>query len=151
MKSDASTPDAYIAELPEERRGPVEKLRAVILKNLPEGFEETMNYGMIGYVVPHTLYPEGYHCDPKLPLPFINLASQKNYIALYHMGVYSDPDLLKWFKEAYADRVPTKLDMGKSCIRFKKPEHIPYDLVGELCSKVGTSEWISRYEKAVKR
>ena len=100
MKSDASTPDAYIAELPEERRGPVEKLRAVILKNLPEGFEETMNYGMIGYVVPHTLYPEGYHCDPKLPLPFINLASQKNYIALYHMGVYSDPDLLKWFKEA---------------------------------------------------
>ena len=129
----------------------MEKLRAVILKNLPEGFEETMNYGMIGYVVPHTLYPEGYHCDPKLPLPFINLASQKNYIALYHMGVYSDPDLLKWFKEAYADRVPTKLDMGKSCIRFKKPEHIPYDLVGELCSKVGTSEWISRYEKAVKR
>ena len=129
----------------------MEKLRAVILKNLPEGFEETMNYGMIGYVVPHTLYPEGYHCDPKLPLPFINLASQKNYIALYHMGVYSDPDLLKWFKEAYADRVPTKLDMGKSCIRFKKPEHIPYDLVGELCSKVGTSEWISHYEKAVKR
>jgi hypothetical protein len=110
-----------------------------------------MNYGMIGYVVPHSLYPAGYHCDPKLPLPFINLASQKQYIALYHMGVYADPALLGWFLEAHAQLGIGKPDMGKSCLRFKKPEKIPFDLIGELCTKVTPQAWIDRYESAIKK
>ena len=151
MTSNATTPEAYIATLPEDRKAPIKKLRATILENLPEGFEEQMNYGMLGYVVPHDRYPDGYHCDPKQPLPFMNVASQKNHIALYHMGLYSDPELLAWFKNAYAEKVPTKLDMGKSCIRFKNPKHIPYELIGELTTKMTANDWIERYEKAVKR
>ncbi|MDC7995753.1 DUF1801 domain-containing protein [Altibacter sp. HG106] len=151
MTSNATTPEAYIATLPEDRKAPIKKLRATILENLPEGFEEQMNYGMLGYVVPHERYPDGYHCDPKQPLPFMNVASQKNHIALYHMGLYSDPELLAWFKNAYAEQVTTKLDMGKSCIRFKNPKHIPYELIGELTTKMTANDWIERYEKAVKR
>jgi hypothetical protein len=151
MKSTATNPDAYIDQLPTERKTPMQRLREVILDNIPKGFEETMNYGMIGYVVPHSLYPSGYHCDPKLPLPFINIASQKNHIGFYHMGIYSDPGLMEWFREAYAEQVPSKLDMGKSCIRFKKPEQIPFSLMGELCSKMTVEQWIDRYEKAIKR
>ena len=115
MKYEASTPDQYVAQLPEPRQEAMQRLREVIRTHLPDGFEETMGYGMIGYVVPHSLYPGGYHCDPKLPLPFINLASQKQYIALYHMGVYADPELLEWFLEAYAQQGVGKPDMGKSC------------------------------------
>lgn len=150
MISKAPNPDAYIAALPEDRKGPVGQLRHTIQDHLPEGFEETMSYGMIGYVVPHRLYPAGYHCDPKLPLPFISVASQKNHIGFYHMGIYSDPDLLNWFQEAYAALDIGKLDMGKSCIRFKKPERIPFELIGALCEKMDPQAWIERYEHSVK-
>ena len=151
MKYPATTPEQYVAQLPEDRQAAIQRLREVIRTHLPPGFEETMNYGMIGYVVPHSLYPAGYHCDPKLPLPFINLASQKQYIALYHMGVYADPALLEWFLEAYAQLGIGKPDMGKSCLRFKKPEKIPFDLIGELCTKVTPQAWIDRYESAIKK
>jgi uncharacterized protein YdhG (YjbR/CyaY superfamily) len=151
MQSKSTTVTAYMQEVPEERRKIIEALRKVIKQNLPKGFEEQMNYGMIGYVVPHTLYPGGYHCKPSDPLPFMNIASQKNFIAIYHMGIYADPSLLKWFTEAYAQRVKGKLDMGKSCIRFKKPDQIPVDLIGELASKISPQEWITLYEKAFKK
>lgn len=151
MQSKATTPDAYMAEIPEERQKAFNKLRSVIKKNLPKGFAETMGYGMMGWVVPHSKYPAGYHCNPKDPLPFIGIASQKNFIAIYHMGVYADPALLKWFTTAHAKASPKKLDMGKSCIRYKKPDDIPYELIGELASKMTPDEWIAIYEKVLKR
>ncbi|MDM9630202.1 DUF1801 domain-containing protein [Robiginitalea aurantiaca] len=151
MKYEADSPEAYIDLLPEDRQEPIRRLRKCILSNLPEGFEETMSYGMIGYVVPHSKYPAGYHCNPELPLPFLNIASQKNFIAFYHSGIYADPELKAWFVEAYRERVPTKLDMGKSCIRFKKPEHIPYELLGALCRKISVSDWIQLYEEKISR
>jgi len=150
MTSDAKTPKEYIDSLPEDRRKAMAKLRSVIRKNLPKGFKEVMQ-GMIGYVVPHSIYPDGYHCNPKQPLPFISLASQKNFIALYHMGVYSDKKLLDWFIKEYPHHSKSKLDMGKSCIRFKKINDIPYDLIGDLASKITADEWVSFYEKAIKR
>lgn len=151
MTSNASTPEEYIAELPEERISAIKKLRKTIKDNLPDGFEETMSYGMIGYVVPHSIYPDGYHCAPDTPLPFMSIASQKNFIALYHMGIYSDEKLLNWFTEEYPNYVKTKLDMGKSCIRFKKIETIPYELIGELVQKMSVKEWVDKYESAIKR
>jgi len=152
MQSKAATVGQYLAELTEERKPIITKLRQVILDNLPDGFEEVMNYGMLGYVVPHSLYPLGYHCDPKLPLPFINLASQKAHIGFYHMGIYSDEKLLKWFTEEYSKTgIKVKLNMGKSCIRFKKEAHIPYELIGELVSKVTVKDWIEAYEEAFKK
>jgi hypothetical protein len=151
MTSTAKSVSDYILQLPEERKFAMEQLRKTIQSNLPKGFEETISYGMIGYVVPHTLYPAGYHCDPKLPLPFLSIASQKNFIAVYHMGMYADPELLDWFQTEYAQRVKGKLDMGKSCVRFKKPEQIPFDLIGELCQKMSPKQWISLYEKNYKR
>ena len=150
MQSKAATVDAYLAELPEERQRTMKELRKVIKKNLPKGFKEGMGYGMMGWSVPHSLYPPGYHCTPELPLPFIGLASQKNFIAVYHMGVYADPKLLKWFTESHAKASPKKLDMGKSCIRYKKPEDIPYDLIGELASKMTVDDWINMYETGFK-
>lgn len=149
MKNDIQTPEEYINTLSEERKEAINKLRTIISDNQPKGFEEVISYGMIGYVVPHSIYPNGYHCDPKLPLPFINLASQKNFIALYHMGIYSDPQLLNWFQEEYKKQCKTKLDMGKSCIRFKKMEDIPYNLIGELCQKISAEKWIETYEKVM--
>ncbi|MDB5228947.1 MAG: hypothetical protein JWN78_3140 [Bacteroidota bacterium] len=146
-----STPAEYIDALLPERKIPMQKLREVILKNIPKGFVEEISYGMIGYVVPHSIYPEGYHCDPKLPLPFMNIASQKNFIAVYHMGIYSDPALLKWFTDEYAKHCKTKLDMGKSCVRFKKMDDIPYNLIGELSSKLTPQQWIAMYKKAFKK
>ncbi len=151
MQSKATTPEAYIAEIQEERLTAFNKLRAVIKKNLPKGFKETMGYGMMGYCVPHSLYPAGYHCNPKDPLPFIGLASQKNFIAVYHMGIYADPALLKWFTTEHAKASPRKLDMGKSCIRYKKPYDIPFELIGELASKMTPQDWIARYEKMLKK
>jgi uncharacterized protein YdhG (YjbR/CyaY superfamily) len=151
MKSKATTPNEYISELPEDRKVVVKRLRKIILDNLPKGFEESMNYGMLGYVVPHSVYPSGYHCNPKMPLPFMNLASQKNHIGFYHMGIYSDPKLLEWFTTEFPKYVPGKLDMGKSCIRFKYDEKIPFDLIGELVSKVSTDEWIQLYEREIKK
>jgi hypothetical protein len=151
MQSKATTPEAYIAEMPEERHKAFNKLRAVIKKNLPKGFKETMGYGMMGYCVPHSLYPAGYHCNPKDPLPFMGLASQKNFIALYHMGIYADPVLHKWFVTAHAKASPKKLDMGKSCIRYKRPKDIPFELIGELASKMTPADWIGMYEKVMKK
>ena len=138
----------YIDNLPEERRTIIVNLRKVISENLPNGFEECMNYGMIGYVVPKSLYPKGYHCSPELPLPFLNIASQKNSVNIYHMGIYADEKLLKWFQEEFLKYSKKKLDMGKSCIRFKKAEDIPYELIGELASKITPEQWIERYESA---
>lgn len=151
MQSKATTVDAYISEIPEDRQQAMNELRKVIKKNLPKGFQECMNYGMIGWVVPHSKYPAGYHCNPKDPLPFMGLASQKNSINFYHMGIYSDPKLLKWFTEAHAKASPKKLDMGKSCVRYKKPEDIPFKLIGELVSRITTDEWIAMYEKLLNR
>lgn len=144
---DAKTTDEYIEKLPEERKQAVLKLRDIIRQNIPNGFEETMNYGMIGFVVPHELYPPGYHVDPQLPLPFINIASQKSHIALYHSGVYVIDELHDWFVAEYAKHSKIKINMGKSCIRFKKPEHIPYELIGELAGKVTPGQWIKAYER----
>jgi uncharacterized protein YdhG (YjbR/CyaY superfamily) len=151
MTSAAVTVDEYMAQLPEERKAPMEKLRKTIKKNLPKGFKEEMGYGMMGYVVPHSIYPDGYHCNPKLPLPFMGMASQKNNISVYHMGLYADADLMKWFTDAHAKASPKKLDMGKSCIRYKKAEDIPYDLIGELCTKLTPHQWIDLYEKAFRK
>lgn len=151
MQSKAATPEAYMAEIPEERQKAFTKLRSVIRKNLPNGFSETMGYGMMGYVVPHSKYPAGYHCNPKDPLPFLGIASQKNFIAVYHMGLYANPTLLKWFTAAHAKASPKKLDMGKSCIRYKKPDDIPFELIGELASKITPDEWIAMYEKVLKK
>jgi hypothetical protein len=150
MQSKASTPEAYIAELPEDRKEIISRIRETILKNLPAGFSEQMNYGMLGYVVPHGLYPQGYHCDPKAPLPFLNLASQKNHISLYHMALIEGP-LLEWFESAWSKVSSKKLDIGKSCIRFKKPEDVPLALIGELVSKLTPQDWIELYEKNIKR
>lgn len=151
MQSTATTPDAYLDTLPDDRKSAMTKLRQIINANLPEGFQEGMGYGMMGYSVPHTTYPNGYHCDPKQPLPFLGLASQKNFIAIYHMGIYADKDLYDWFVSEYPKHVKTKLDMGKSCIRFKKMDTIPYDLLAELFTKMTVEDWISRYENMLKR
>ena len=151
MQSKATTPEQYLSELPEDRKEVMLKLRNAIKENLPQGFEEVISYGMLGYVVPHSIYPSGYHCDPKLPLPFINLASQKNFIALYHMGIYADKNLESWFVSEYPKHVKTKLDMGKSCIRFKKMDDIPFDFIGELAAKLTVEDWISNYEKAFRK
>lgn len=151
MQSKATSVDEYIQQLPEDRKEAIEKLRNVILKNIPVGFSEGMGYGMMGYSVPHTIYPSGYHCDPKLPLPFAGIASQKNFIAFYHMGIYLNPTLLDWFVNEYPKHSLAKLDMGKSCIRFKKLDQIPYDLIGELMSKMTVKEWIELYEGVLKK
>ncbi|WP_316803070.1 DUF1801 domain-containing protein [Pedobacter nototheniae] len=136
----------YIESIPEERKEAVSKLRKIFTDNLPEGFEERIIYGMIGYVVPHSLYPAGYHCTPDLPLSFINIASQKNFIAMYHTGLYSYPDLLDWFKTEYPKHCKYKLDMGKGCVRFKKIDDIPYNLIAELSRKISPQQWIEQYE-----
>jgi uncharacterized protein YdhG (YjbR/CyaY superfamily) len=149
MQSKAQSVDTYMSELPEERKAPMQRLREVFKANLPEGFTEEMSYGMIGYVVPHSIYPKGYHCSPELPLPFVNIASQKNFIAVYHMGIYSDENLLNWFVEEFPKHSKAKLDMGKSCIRFKKMDQIPYELLGELLTKMTVNQWIERYDSVL--
>ena len=149
MQSKAATVEDYIKELPKDRQEVISKLRKEIKKNLPKGFQETMCYGMIGYVVPHSIYPEGYHCNPDQPLPFMNLASQKNFIALYHMGVYGNKKLRDWFAEEYAKQDIGRLDMGKSCIRFTRFDKIPYKLIGELSSKITPQDWVTYCTKAI--
>ena len=140
----------YISNIPEDRIEAFMKLKETIDNNIPDGFELMLSYGMLGYLVPHSLYPDGYHCDPKLPLPFINIANQKGFIALYHMGVYASPEIYKWFVSEYPKHSKYKLDMGKSCIRFKKVDHIPFDLVAELVKKMSVEDWVSLYEKNIK-
>ena len=149
MQIKAATPEEYLEKIPEERKMAFSKLRAVIKENLPMGFQESMSYGMIGYVVPHQVYPDGYHCDPKLPLPFVNIASQKNFIAVYHSGLYAKKELYDWFVAEYPKHSKYKLDMGKSCIRFKKIEEIPYDLIEQLLGKMSVEEWITIYESVL--
>ena len=151
MQLNAKSVKEYLEKVPKDRNAYFNKLRETILTNLPKGFDEQINYGMIGYVVPHDIYPSGYHCDPKLPLPFANIASQKNFIGFYHMGIYANPELLKWFVKEYSKQSDTKLDMGKSCVRFKKMDKIPYDLIGKLMSKMSVNDWIKLYEKNIKR
>ncbi|MDW7669011.1 MAG: DUF1801 domain-containing protein [Bacillota bacterium] len=146
MKIEAKSINEYIEKLPEERKKAVEKLRDIANKSLPKEIKEELSYGMIGYVVPHKIYPKGYHVSPKKPLPLVSIASQKRHIALYHMGIYMFPEVLEWFKEEYSKRVDTKLDMGKSCIRFKNPDKIPYDLLEELFRKITVEEYIKKYE-----
>ena len=150
MQSKATSPEQYLDELPEDRKQAIQRLRKIIVENIPVGFKEEMSYGMIGYVVPHEIYPSGYHCTPKLPLPFMNIASQKNFVALYHMGIYADSKLLEWFVSEYPKHSKYKLDMGKSCIRFKKMDGIPYQLIEELVSKITVYEWIETYENKFK-
>ncbi len=151
MKYEANSPEEYIAQVPEERQAIMEKLRNTIKNNLPKGFEEGMNYNLIGYYVPHSIYPSGYHCDTSLPLPFMNIASQKNSINLYHMGIYANKELLDWFVTEYQKYSKRKLDMGKSCIRFKKIAEIPFDLIAKLTAKMTVEEWINIYENNVKK
>lgn len=148
MRSTATTPNEYLQSLPEERREIVSAIRDVLLENLPAGFAETMGYGMLGFVVPLTLYPAGYHCQPGTPLPFISLASQKNYISLYHMGL-SEGALLDWFRLEWPRHTTQKLDMGKCCVRFKKPHEVPLELIAGLARRVTPQQWISYYEEQV--
>lgn len=150
MQSKAQTVDQYIDELPPDRKNIISELRKVINKNLPKGFSEGMGYGMMGWSVPHSLYPAGYHCAPELPLPFMSIASQKNFVAVYHMGIYADAKLMKWFTDEWPKHSSKKLDMGKSCMRFKKPEDVPLKLIGELASKMSPEDWINCYERMLK-
>jgi uncharacterized protein YdhG (YjbR/CyaY superfamily) len=150
MQSTVKTVQEYLNELPSERKEGFLKLRNSILDNLPKGFEEQMSYGMLGYVVPHSYYPTGYHCNPKLPLPFLSIASQKNFVAVYHMGLYAKPALMDWFIMEFPKHSKQKLDMGKSCIRFKKADQIPFDLIAELAQKMTVEDWITCYETEVK-
>lgn len=150
MQYEANSPEDYINQVPEERQHSLRTLRKTILENLPEGFEEGIQYGMIGYYVPHSIYPDGYHCKPSEPLPFMSFASQKNSINLYHSGIYAIPEIHDWFVAEYSKHSTRKLDMGKSCIRFQKAEDIPFELLGELASKLSVNEWIEVYEKNVK-
>ncbi|HLU85345.1 MAG TPA: DUF1801 domain-containing protein [Vicingaceae bacterium] len=151
MQIQADTPEEYVEKLPEDRKEVIQKIRTTVNKVLPKGFKETVGYGMIGWVVPHSIYPSGYHCDPKQPLPFMGVASQKNHIGFYHMGIYADEQLLNWFTENYPKHCKTKLDMGKSCIRFKKPENIPFELISQLVAKMTVEDWIKLYESNLKR
>ncbi len=150
MQSKANSVEEYLKEVPTERQIPMKKLRDIIKKNIPKGFKENMGYGMMGYEVPHSIYSDGYHCDPKQPLPFMGLASQKNFIAIYHMGIYADKKLYDWFVDEYAKVCKTKLDMGKSCIRLKKMDDIPFELIGELAKKMTVNDWINLYEMNLK-
>ena len=140
----------YIDQLVGPRKPEFLELRTVIVENLPKGFEECIGYGMIGYVVPHSIYPAGYHCTPKLPLPFLNLVMRKDIITFYHMGLYSDEKLLDWFKDEYSKFTSLKLDMGKSCVRFKKSSDIPFALIGALMQKVSVEDWVLLYEEKLK-
>jgi uncharacterized protein YdhG (YjbR/CyaY superfamily) len=151
MQSKALTPTQYLAELPADRRAAMKQLRQVIKANLPKGFKEVMQYGMISYVVPHSIYPAGYHCKPTDPLPFMSIASQKQFVAFYHMGLYANPKLYQWFISEYQKRMKRKADAGKSCFRYKKMDQIPYDLIGTVAGKITVQQWIKYYEQNVKR
>jgi uncharacterized protein YdhG (YjbR/CyaY superfamily) len=151
MKIKANSISEYLENIPKERKVVMERLISTIGENLPKGFTEQLGYGMPAWVVPHSLYPDGYHCSPELPLPFMNVASQKNFIALYHMGIYANPKLMQWFVSEYPKHCSRKLDMGKSCIRFKNIEEIPFELIAELCRKMSHKDWIELYEDKFKK
>jgi hypothetical protein len=147
MKANGTTVEEILNNLPEDRAVPFNKLHDVIVKNLPKGFEAAISYGGLGYVIPHTLYPAGYHCKPIEPLPFAGIASQKDSINFYHMGIYLNPKLMEWFVSEYPKHSKQKLDMGKSCVRFKKMNEIPYELIAELMTKMSAKDWIELYEQ----
>lgn len=151
MKIQASTVQEYFENLPEERQEPMRKLWETVCENIPDGFSEGLSYGMPGFVVPKSIFPAGYHCDPKLPLPFMSIASQKNFVALYHMGIYATPEVMEWFVGEYPKHCKRKLDMGKSCVRFKKMDDIPYDLIAELMTKISVDDWINTYVENIQR
>ena len=151
MKTTGATVEEILENIPEDRKEAFTNLHQTIVSNLPEGFESGISYGMLSYVVPHHLYPAGYHCKPSEPLPFVSIASQKNSINFYHMGIYADATLLNWFVAEYPKHSKQKLDMGKSCIRFKKPEYIPYELLGQLMQKMTAAQWIALYEHNLKK
>lgn len=151
MKADGKTVEDILISISPERAEAFNKLHDVIINNLPKGFEAAISYGGLGYVIPHSIYPAGYHCKPTEPLPFAGIASQKNSINLYHMGIYANPKLLEWFVSEYPKHSKQKLDMGKSCIRFKKMDDIPYQLIAELMKKIEANEWISMYENNLKK
>ena len=151
MKIKANNIKEYLQNIPEERKEVFDKLMKTVRENIPKGFSEELSYGIPAWVVPHSLYPKGYHCSPELPLPFVSVASQKNFIALYHMGIYATPDLLNWFIKEYPKHSKRKLDMGKSCIRFKKMDDIPFELIGDLMKKMNPKDWIEKYEDVLKR
>ena len=146
MVKNLQTPEEYINSISEDRKEIITRLRDTIKQSLPKGFEETISYGFLSFVVPHSIYPKGYHCDPKQALPFISIASQKSHIAIYHMGIYAEPKLLEWFTNEFPKYSSKKLDMGKSCIRFKKAEDVPIKLIGELAKKMSPMDWINLYE-----
>ena len=151
MTYKAKSFDDYISQLPEERAEVISKLRKIVNDKLPDGFVESMSYGLPGWVVPHSTYPAGYHVKPEEPLPFLSLASQKAHVGFYHMGIYAIPEVLEWFVNEYPNHSKRKLDMGKSCIRFKKMDDIPYDLLADLCSKITVEDWIKSYEENLRR
>lgn len=151
MKIEAKTVEQYIGQLEADRQEVMHTLRQTILDNIPAGFEECINYNMIGYVVPKATYPDGYHCDPKLPVPFVDIASQKNFVAFYHMGLYAIPEVYDWFVNEYPKHSKTKLDMGKSCVRFKKMNDIPYALIGALMQKISVEDYLGVYESVLKK
>lgn len=151
MKSQATSPEDYISQIPQERQEGFRKIIEAVQKGLPEGFRPGISNGMISWCVPLELYPAGYHCTPGAPLPFMALASQKNFIALYHMGMYADPELLSWFTEEYPKHSKRKLDMGKSCIRFKKTDDIPFELLTEVSRRMTVQDWIKCYEANFKK
>jgi len=150
MKADGNTVKDILNNVPPDRLVAFNKLHETIVKSLPKGFEAGISYGGLGYVVPHKLYPAGYHCKPIEPLPFAGLASQKNTINFYHMGIYADPKLLDWFVSEYPKPSKAKLDMGKSCIRFKKFDEIPFALIAQLMKKISVKDWINQYETLYK-
>ena len=150
MPSQAEPVENYLAELPEDRRQTLEAVREAVLKNLPKGYAEGMQYGMIGYFVPHEVYPPGYHTDPKQPLPFAGLAARKNYVAIYLMSVYGDPEQEAWFREAWAE-TGKKLDMGKSCVKFKTIEDVPLKVIGQAIKRVPVKKYVDNYEATIKR
>ncbi len=145
MQSKAKTVAEYIASLPADRRPDIEAVRKVILKNLDKDYEEGMQYGMIGYYIPHKVFPAGYHCDPKQPLPFAALASQKGYMALHMMGLYLNEEHQEWFRKEWA-KTGKKLDMGKACIRFKKLDDLPLDVIGQTVARIPAKKYIAYYE-----
>jgi uncharacterized protein YdhG (YjbR/CyaY superfamily) len=151
MSQKPSTVKEYITTIPSDRKEAFLKLKNTIEDNMPKGLKEEISYGMIGYVVPHAIYPNGYHCDPKLPLPFVSIANQKNFIAFYHMGMYANPELYDWFVSEYPKHCKYKLDMGKSCVRFKKVEDIPFDLIAQVMQKMSVQDWIDLYENNFKK
>lgn len=148
MRSQAGTVDAYLKALPPDRREAIEAVRATILENLGEGYEEGMQYGMIGYYVPHRVYPDGYHCDPRQPVPFASVASQKNHMAVYLMCIYGMPEHQAWFREAWT-KTGKRLDMGKGCVRFRKLEDVPLEVLGEAIRRVPVEAFLEHYTKTL--